>query len=170
MRATYCRQRPYADDVPDVADSQPGTALPQIWRVPPWQPAALILVATVLLALVMYGDLAISPALLLGALAAVALVGAGLAVRFVLVADDEGIWVRRVFSVQLVEWNDLSTIETVHVHANTPTLRITRVSGLYVDVPPTLLQPALPTRIRKARAGVGVVGQRLLAIAAEKRA
>src|SRR6476659_1829381 len=76
--ATYCRARPYADDVPDVADSHPGTALPQIWRVPPWQPAALILVATVLIALVMYGRFAVGAALMMGALAAAALVGAAL--------------------------------------------------------------------------------------------
>jgi len=169
MRATYCRARPYADDVPDVADSHPGTALPQIWRVPPWQPAALILVATALLALVMYANFAVGPALMMGVLAAAALVAAGLAVRYVLVADEDGIWVRRLFSVQIVDWNELSTIETVHVHANTLTLRITRVDGTHVDVPPTLLQPALPTSIRRARAMVGTVGQRLLAIAAEKR-
>src|SRR6476646_9979848 len=70
MRATYCRARPYAVDVPDVADSHPGTALPQIWRVPPWQAAALILVATALLALVMYANFAVGPALMMGVLAA----------------------------------------------------------------------------------------------------
>ena len=155
--------------MPDVADSHSGTTLPQVWRVPPWQPAALILVATVLLALVMYGDFKLGPTLMMAALAAAALVGAALAVRFVLVADDDGIWVRRLFSVQVVEWDEVSKIEMVHVHANTPTLRIDRVDGTHVDVPPTLLQPALPTGIRKARAMVGAVAQRLLAIAAEKR-
>ena len=62
----------------------------------------------------------------------------------------------------------MSSIETVHLHANTPTLRIARSNGTHVDVPPTLLQPALPTGIRKARALVGAVGRQLLAITAEK--
>ena len=154
--------------VPDVADSRPSTALPQIWRVPPWQPAALILVATGLIALVMYGHFALAPALMMGVLGAAALGGAAVAVRFLLVADDDGIWVRRLFGEQLVEWHEVSSIETVHVHANTPTLRIARTNGTHVDVPPTLLQPALPTSMRKARVMVGVVGQRLLAITAEK--
>ena len=103
------------------------------------------------------------------ALAIAALAGAGMAMRFLLVADDDGIWVRRLFSEQLVEWPDLSTIDVVQVHANTPTLRITRVSGTHIDVPPTLVQPTLPTGMKKARTLVAAVAQRLLAIAAEKR-
>jgi hypothetical protein len=154
--------------VPDVADSHPSTALPQFWRVPPWQAAALILVATVLLALIIYGDFPLAPEVMLGAVAAAALVGAGLAVRFLLVADDDGIWVRRVFSEQLVEWDEVATIEMVHVHANTPTLRIERSNGTHVDVPPTLLQPALPTNIGKTRALVGTVARQLLMIAEQK--
>lgn len=154
--------------VPDVADSHPSTALPRVWRVPAWQASALILVATVLLALVMYGDFRIATTAMMGAVAAVALVGAALAVRYLLVADDDGIWVRRIFSVQLVEWNEVSKIDMVHVHANTPTLRIERVDGTHVDVPPTLLQPALPTNIRKTRAMVGMVARQLVMIAAEK--
>jgi hypothetical protein len=154
--------------VPDVADNHAHTALPQIWRIPAWQPAALILVATGLIALVMYGHFAIGPGLMMGVIAAAALVGAGVAMRFLLVADDDGIWVRRLFSEQLVEWHEVSSIETVHLHANTPTLRIARTNGTHVDVPPTLLQPALPTGIRKARALVGTVGRQLLAITAEK--
>lgn len=143
--------------------------LPQIWRVPPWQPAALILLATVLIALVLYGNFALGPNTMMIAVALAALTGAVLAIRFVLVADDDGIWIRRVFAVDLVEWPDLARIDVVHVHANTPTLRITRVSGTHVDVPPTLLQPSLPTGIRKARTLVASVAQRLLAISAEKR-
>jgi len=116
--------------VPDVADNHAHTALPQIWRIPAWQPAALVLVATGLIALVMYGHFAIGPGLMMGVIAAAALVGAGVAMRFLLVADDDGIWVRRLFSEQLVEWHEVSSIETVHLHANTPTLRIARSNAL----------------------------------------
>jgi hypothetical protein len=48
-------------------------------------------------------------------------------------------------------------------------VRITRRSGKFVDVPPTLLQPTLPTSARKARAVVGAVARRLIDIAAEHR-
>ena len=49
---------------------------------------------------------------------------------------------------------------------NTVTLRITRESGTFVDVPPTLVQPTLPTKVAKSRAMVGNIARALLDMAA----
>jgi hypothetical protein len=77
--------------------------------------------------------------------------------------------VRGVFSEELVEWRDVADIDVSHVRGTTVTVRITRRNGKFVDVPPTLVQPTLPTGARKARALVGEVARRLLDIAAEHR-
>lgn len=143
--------------------------MPQTWRIPSWQPAALILIAAVLLALDIYGSLGFGPLLLTAVLAGAALVSAGLAVRYLLVADEEGIWVRSVFSEQVVEWPDVADIDVTHVRGTTMTVRITRRNGKFVDVPPTLLQPTLPTGARKARAVVGTVARRLIDITAQQQ-
>jgi hypothetical protein len=143
--------------------------LPQIWRIPVWQPAALILVATVLLALDLYADLGIGALIMTAVIAVAALVAAGLALRYLLVADEDGIWIRSVRSEQLVEWRDLADIDVTHVRGTTVTVRITRTDGKFVDVPPTLLQPTLPTGARRARTLVGLVARRLLEIAAQQR-
>jgi hypothetical protein len=96
-------------------------------------------------------------------------VAAGLALRYLLVADEDGIWLRSVRSEQLVEWRDLADIDVTHVRGTTVTVRITRTDGKFVDVPPTLLQPTLPTGARRARTLVGLVARRLLEIAAQQR-
>ncbi|HEY2273173.1 MAG TPA: PH domain-containing protein [Jatrophihabitantaceae bacterium] len=147
---------------------QPQT-LPQTWRIPSWQPAALIVFATALLALDIYASLSLGPLVLTVLLAVAALATAGLAVRYQMVADDEGIWVRGVFSEELVEWRDIADIDVTHVRGTTMTVRITRRNGKFVDVPPTLVQPTLPTGVRKARALVGDVARELLDLAAEQR-
>jgi hypothetical protein len=142
--------------------------LPQTWRIPSWQPAALILLATVLLALDLYADLSLGALVMTAAIAAAALVAAGFALRYLLVADDEGIWVRQLFGERLVEWRDVADIEVEHVRGTTYTIRITRTNGTFVDVPPSLLQPTLPTSVRKARAVVSTIARRLIEIAAEQ--
>ena len=150
------------------ADRVAAQPLPQSWRIPSWQPAALILLATVLLALDLYAHLSLGPLIMTAVIAAAALVAAGFAVRYLLVADGSGIWVRQLFGEQLVEWRDIADIEVEHVRGTTYTIRITRTDGKFVDVPPSLLQPTLPTSVRKARAVVSTVARRLIDIAAEQ--
>ena len=65
-----------------------------MWRIPTWQPPALILLATALLAYDIYGSPSIGALIVTAVIAAAALVAALVAVRYVLVADAEGIWVR----------------------------------------------------------------------------
>jgi hypothetical protein len=143
--------------------------LPFVMRIPPWQPAALILVATALLALIFHGSFSAGAVLMMAVIAAAALVGAAFAVRLVLVADDDGIWIRRFWRERLLAWNDISTIEMTAVHGNSVTVRITRRNGSYVDVPSSLVLPTLPTGIRKARSRVSAVAMRLTELAQRER-
>ena len=53
-----------------------------------------------------------------------------------------------------------------HVRGTTSTVRITRRNGNFVDVPPSLFQPTLPTGARKALAIVGTAARRLNELAA----
>jgi hypothetical protein len=140
-----------------------------VWRIPPWQPAALIVLATVLIAIDIYGRPSPGLMLMAGFVAAAALVAAGCAVRYLLVADEDGIWVRRVFTQELVEWHDVAHIEMTTAHRNGMTVRITRVSGAYVDVPPSLLLPTLPMNMRKVRSIVHGTATYLSDLAAEQR-
>ncbi len=143
--------------------------LPQAWRIPSWQPAALILVATALLAFDIYGSPSVGALIMSCVIAAAALAGALLAVRYVLVADDTGIWVRSALGQHVVEWNEVADVDTTHVRGTTWTVRITRANGTFVDVPPSLLQPTLPTGARRARAVVGTVARRLADLQAAQR-
>lgn len=137
------------------------TQLPQEWRIPSWQPAALILLAAVLIAFDIYGSPGIGALLMTAIIAAAALVAAVFAMRYLLVADEDGIWVRTLFGQQLVEWPDVADVDVTHVRGTTSTVRITRMGGSFVDVPPSLLQPTLPTNARKALAIVGAVARQL---------
>lgn len=148
-------------------DSVP--ALPLVWRIPPWQPAALILTASVLLALVIYGHFSPGPTLMMVVVAVAAVISAGIAIRLLFVADEDGLWIRRSWSQELVEWHDVATIEMVAVHGNTVTVRITRRNGSHADVPATLLMPTLPTGIVTVRSRVHAVAVRLTAVAAARR-
>lgn len=143
--------------------------LPHVWRIPPWQPAALIVLATVLIAVDMYGRPSPGPMLMAGFVAAAALVAATFAIRYLLVTDADGIWVRRLFTQELVEWHDVAQIEMTTAHRNGMTVRITRGSGTHVDVPPSLLLPTLPMNMRKVRSIVHGTAMYLSEIAAEQR-
>ena len=143
--------------------------LPLVRRIPPWQPALLILVATVLLALDLYGHLSVGALIMTAVIAAAALVGAAFAIRLSLIADEDGIWVRRVFRERVVLWRDLATVEAVYVGRNTMTIRITRRNGSFVDVPPSLLLPTLPTKMRNAHTIVHNLALELSRLAAQRR-
>jgi hypothetical protein len=143
--------------------------LPLVWRIPPWQPACLILLATVLLGLDLYGDLSLGPLVMTGAIALAALVGAVFAGRLLLIADEDGIWVRRLFRERVVPWRDVDSVQATLVTRNTMTIRIFRKQGGYVDVPPSLLLPTLPTKVRNAQSRVHKVALQLSRLAVEHR-
>jgi hypothetical protein len=133
-----------------VADSDPAHRLPQVWRIPPWQPAALILTATALAAVDIYVRPAPLAMFAAAFVAAAALLAAVCAMRYLLVADEDGIWVRRVFREVLVEWGEIARVEMT-THRGAMTVRVTRTNGSYVDVPPSLLLPTVPRTLPKVR-------------------
>jgi hypothetical protein len=151
------------------APSEPLPDLPLVWRIPPWQPAALILLATVLLGFDLYGDPGVGALVMTVAIAAAALVGAAFAMRLLLVADDDGIWVRRFFRERLVPWADVAEVQAALVSRNTMTIRISLRQGGHVDVPPSLLLPTLPTKVRNAQTAVHQAAMQLSRVAAQRR-
>jgi hypothetical protein len=128
-----------------------------------------LLLTTVLAAVDIYARPSIIPLLAAAFFAGAALLGAVCAIRFLLVADDDGIWVRRLISVTLVEWSDVDYVALTTEHRSGMTVRINRRDGSHVDVPPSLLLPTVPTKIPTARAMVHGVANRLNALAAARR-
>jgi hypothetical protein len=138
-----------------------GTGEPLSWRVPPYQPALLMLVVCVAAALLIYGhpsDTVRSLALLLGT---VALVAAVFALRMYLVVDAEGIEVRYLWRPAWLPWSEIARVEVVSAVRGSDTVRVVRRDGTYVDVPPSLLQPAVPTSKPRARARLNSIGNQI---------
>jgi hypothetical protein len=144
-------------------------AMPLVWRVPPWQPALLNVVAAVLLLILFYRTPSAAVTVGLAAGVAIALTGSVLAMRFVVIAGEEGVVVRRVISRRVLSWSEIVDIESVAVSGVTMTVRLTCTDKSVVDVPPTLVQPTLPTNVRKAHAVVYARTAELAAVAAAAR-
>ncbi|HEX3335305.1 MAG TPA: hypothetical protein VHS54_02520 [Jatrophihabitans sp.] len=144
-------------------------SLPQVWRIPPWQPAVLFLLTTVLAAVDIYGHPSAVPMFAAALVAVAALVAAVCALRYLMVADDDGIWIRKVFTVSLIEWPDVARAEMTTAHRTGVTVRIIRHDDSYVDVPPSLVLPTLPTTQPNARSMIHSVAMRLNAIAATRQ-
>ncbi len=116
-----------------------------VWRIPPYQPAVLMLILVAAAALNIYAQ---PPVVVRIPTLAVGLLCGGLAIaalRLQLVATDDGIAVRRVVGEQWLPWPELDEVEVVPNVRGAPTVRLNRVDGSYVDVPPSLLQPTRPT-------------------------
>lgn len=143
--------------------------LPQEWRIPPWQPAVLVLVATGLLALDLNAHLSAGALVMTGIIAAASLLGAVVALRYLLVADEDGIWVRHLVRTDLVEWSDVKDVEMAVGRRNATTIRISRWAGGHVDVPPSLLLPTLPTKMAKVRSIMHGTATHLKELAAARR-
>ncbi|MGI8666123.1 MAG: PH domain-containing protein [Jatrophihabitans sp.] len=133
-----------------MAEPLSDPAPPLVWRIPPYQPAVLMLVLCAAAALNIYGHpsgtvriVTLVLGLLCGALAVVAL-------RLQLVADDDGVAVRQIIGQAWLPWSELAELEIVPDVRGAPTVRLNRVDGSYVDVPPSLLQPAKPTGKQRA--------------------
>ncbi len=116
------------------------------WRIPPAQTAILFLVVTACAALNIYwrpsGPVRIFTILLALAALAWAIVG----MRMYLVVDDEGVAIRFVGRESWLPWPEIAGIDVVSGVRGAHTIRFTRTDGTHVDVPPSLLQPAKPTK------------------------
>ena len=133
----------------------------QVWRIPAYQPALLMLVLVGAAALNIYAHpsatvriVTIALGLLCGALAVGAL-------RFHLVATAEGISVRQLRGEDWISWPELDEVEVVDNVRGAPTLRLNRRDGTYVHVPPSLLQPTRPTSKPAVMARLGLIANQL---------
>ena len=73
------------------------------------------------------------------------------ALRLQLIANDDGIAVRQLLGEAWLPWAQLADLEVVPDVRGAPTLRLNRVDGTFVDVPPSLVQPSKPTGKLRAR-------------------
>ena len=131
-----------------AAESEPTG--PLVWRIPPYQPALLMLVLCAAAALNIYSHPGL--AVRIGTLA-IGLACGGLAVialRLQLVATDDGVALRTALSNSWLPWSQLDDLEVVPEVRGAPTVRLNRVDGSYLNVPPSLLQPTLPTSKQRA--------------------
>jgi len=116
-----------------------------VWRIPSYQPAMLMLVLVIAAALNIYAH---PSAVIRIPTLAIGLLCGGLAIaalRLQLVATSDGIALRQLFGQQWLPWSELAEVEVVPNVRGAPTVRLNRVDGGYVDVPPSLLQPTKPT-------------------------
>jgi hypothetical protein len=134
---------------------------PLSWRVPPYQPALLMLLVCGVAALNIYGHPSQTVRLLTLALGAIALALAGFALRMYLGVDAEGVVVRYLLRPTWLPWAELARIEVVSDVRGSNTVRLVRHDGSYVDVPPSLLQPSTPTSKPRALARLTSIGNQL---------
>jgi hypothetical protein len=150
-------------------DGEDPPTLPREWRIPPWQPAALFLAVSGLAAYDLYGSPSLTTVIVTVFLALVFAALGILAARYLLVADEDGVWVRSLTGERHVSWPDLKSVDVVAGRRGSTTVRIVRANGSFVDVPPSLLLPTLPTKIDKARAVIYDTAGVLEGLAAARR-
>jgi hypothetical protein len=117
---------------------------PIIWRTSPVIAASLYLVTAALVAVAFYLDI---PALLRLGIAILALVFAGtatFAARLIFVADDEGLFVRRLTRSDSPDWADVLKIDVVQVGKTGMTIAIDLRDGRQLLLPPSLILPTTP--------------------------
>jgi|GEM_PF-2104908 len=149
-----------------MAAREPGrpatdTEAPLSVRVPPYQPALLMLVVCAAAALVLYGHPSDTVRYLALAAGAAALLLAVFALRMYLIADDEGIEVRYLWRPAWLPWTEVARVEVVSGVRGSDTVRVVAQDGSYLDVPPSLLQPSVPTSKPRALAQLHSVGNQI---------
>jgi hypothetical protein len=128
---------------------------PLTWRVPPWQPAVLFLIAAGCAAVNLYAHPSLAVRILTIAVGVLAVVIGTLAARMYFVVDDEGIGVRRLLRERSVDWDEFDSVEVVQRGFDSVTLRIRCSDGRYLDVPQSLVMPTKPTGKRRVVAQLG---------------
>lgn len=119
-----------------------------IWRLPRWQPALLFLVTAGLAGYALYGPRGSAIVLSLVIVLAVAFfVAAVAAARMYLVADEDGVGVRRYAGESSLVWEQISGIAVAKQRGGSLTLEIQTPDRLSVTVPPSLVLPLRPTSI-----------------------
>jgi hypothetical protein len=94
-------------------------------------------------------------------LGAAALGLAVLALRMYLRVDSDGVVVRYLLQPAWLAWPEIARVEVVSDVRGSDTVRLVRQDGTYVDVPPSLLQPARPTSKPRALARLNSIGNQI---------
>ena len=137
------------------------TDQPLSWRVPPYQPALLMLVVCAVAALNIYGHPSETARAMTLVLGAAVLVAAVLALRMYLGVDADGVLVRYLARPVWLPWSQISRVEVVAAVRGSDTVRLVRHDGSYVDVPPSLLQPSTPTSKPRALARLNGIAHQI---------
>jgi hypothetical protein len=144
-----------------VTGSVPAPPTLLTWRIPPWQPALLFLIASGSAAANLYAHPSV-PVRILTILVGVGTAATGaVAARMYFVVDHEGIGVRRLWGERSVEWDEFDSIAVVHRAFDSVTLRITCRDGRYLDVPQSLVMPTRPTGKVRVHAQLEDVARRV---------
>lgn len=143
------------------------TVKPRVWQIPPWQVAVLFLGTTGLAAIALYSSSSPPARGIAGVFAVLMCASAVYSMRMLLYADGDGVAVRRFARTTFVPWSEVRSIEIVDLKHGQSTIRVSLRDDQVVDVPPTLLQPTLPTKAATALAAIGAVAAELRAIKAD---
>ena len=141
---------------------------PLSWRVPPYQPALLMLVVCGVAAWNIYGHPSETARVLTLTLGAAVLAAAVLALRMYLGVDADGVVVRYLRRPVWLPWSQVARVEVASGVRGSDTVRLVRHDGSYVDVPPSLLQPATPTSKPRALARLNGIANQIEARRARK--
>jgi hypothetical protein len=136
---------------------------PLTWRIPPWQPALLFLVAAGCAAVNAYLHVSVLVRVVTIAVGVAALATGIAAVRMYLVVDDEGVGVRRLWRERSLDWVDIARVSVIERGFDTLTLRIIAHDRRYLDVPQSLVMPARPTGKPRVRAQLGDIARQIQA-------
>jgi hypothetical protein len=116
------------------------------WRVPPAYTAILFLVATACAAVNIYWRPSVQIRGFTVVLGIAAFAWAIACMRMYLFADGDGVGLRFLGRQTWLPWSEIAHIDVVSGVRGAHTIRLSRRDGTYVDVPPSLLQPAKPTK------------------------
>jgi hypothetical protein len=117
---------------------------PIVWRTPQIVAAALFLITAALVAVALYVHLGTAVRLGLGALALGFGAAGAFAARQVLVADDEGVFVRRLLRSESPDWSEVDRIIVVRTGKTGMTIALNLTTGRQLLVPPSLVLPTTP--------------------------
>ena len=131
-------------------------------RVPMWNVAALVLLATGLLALNLFLPLGVGARAVTIAAALGALATAVIAYRMYLVADADGVGVRGVRRSYSITWSQLADVGIVERKINTMHLQLTLTDGTEIPVPQSLTAPGRPVARPTAYRQLQQLGRRIL--------
>ncbi|HZC70848.1 MAG TPA: PH domain-containing protein [Jatrophihabitans sp.] len=134
---------------------------PLTWRIPPWQPVLLFLVAAGCAAGNIYTQPSVTVRVVTIAVGALALTMAIAATRMYFVVDYEGVGVRRLLRERSLDWADIADVSVVEQGLDRLTVRVTSHDGRYLDVPQSLLMPAKPSPKPRVRAQLGDIARQV---------